>query len=92
MDRQFQNYSKIGQKVSYMERPNNQAQAQNHRIQNNRAQNNNIDMSSRNQAGPPKQIYNPNPEPDVELKGSNNFSFIFFGILIFLSNTEIKID
>lgn len=61
MDRQFQNYSKIGQQVSYMERPNNQAQAQNHRIQNNRAQNNNIDMSSRNQAGPPKQIYNPNP-------------------------------
>jgi hypothetical protein len=56
MNRQFQNYSKSGQQVSYMERPNNQSQAQH-----NRSQNSNIDMTSRNQAGPAKQIYNPNP-------------------------------
>lgn len=56
MNRQFQNYSKSGQRVSYMERPNNQSQSQH-----NRNQNSNIDMSSRNQAGPQKQIYNPNP-------------------------------
>ena len=57
MNRQFQNYSKSGQSsVSYMERPHNQTQAQNSKVQNN-----NIDMTSRNQAGPQKQIYNPNP-------------------------------
>jgi hypothetical protein len=56
MNRQFQNYSKTDQQVSYMERPNNQSQAQH-----NRSQNSNIDMTSRNQAGPAKQIYNPNP-------------------------------
>lgn len=56
MNRQFQNYSKNDKQVSYMERPHNQSQAQY-----NRNQNSNIDMSSRNQAGPQKQIYNPNP-------------------------------
>lgn len=55
MNRQFQNYSKTDQQVSYMERPHNQSQAQYNRNQNN------IDMSTRNQAGPQKQIYNPNP-------------------------------
>jgi hypothetical protein len=56
MNRQFQNYSKSGQQVSYMERPNNQSQ-----VQYTKNQNNNIDMTTRNQAGPQKQIYNPNP-------------------------------